>query len=33
MSLGIEYDWGQRKNVDGERGKANRLNGLFQYNF
>jgi hypothetical protein len=33
MSLGIEYDWGQRKNVDGERGKTNRLNGLFQYNF
>jgi hypothetical protein len=33
MSLGLEYVWGQRKNVDDERAKANRLNGLFQYNF
>jgi hypothetical protein len=33
MSLGIEYLWGERKNLDGERGKANRLNALAQYNF
>jgi hypothetical protein len=33
MSLGIEYVWGQRENLDGERGRANRLNGLIQYNF
>jgi hypothetical protein len=33
MSLGTEYLWGQRENLDGERGKANRLNALFQYNF
>ena len=33
MSLGIEYLWGERKNLDGERGKANRLDALAQYNF
>ncbi|HZY84316.1 MAG TPA: hypothetical protein VFE78_05770, partial [Gemmataceae bacterium] len=33
MSLGVEYLWGERENLDGERGKANRLNGLVQYNF
>jgi hypothetical protein len=33
MSLGIEYLWGERKNLDGERGRANRVNGLVQYNF
>ena len=33
MSLGMEYLWGERKNVDGERGNANRLNALVQYNF
>jgi hypothetical protein len=33
MSLGIEYLWGQRKNIDEEHAKAQRLNALFQYNF
>jgi hypothetical protein len=33
MSLGVEYLWGERKDLDGERGRANRLNGLVQYNF
>jgi hypothetical protein len=33
MSIGVEYVWGQRENLDGEHAKANRLNGLFQYNF
>jgi hypothetical protein len=33
LSLGVEYLWGERKNVDGERGNANRLNALAQYNF
>jgi hypothetical protein len=33
MSIGAEYVWGDRKNLDGERGEANRINGLFQYNF
>jgi hypothetical protein len=33
MSVGVEYLWGERKNLDGERGQANRLNGLVQYNF
>ena len=33
MSIGAEYIRGERENLDGERGKANRLNGLFQYNF
>jgi hypothetical protein len=33
MSIGFEYVWGERKNLDDERGKANRINGLVQYNF
>jgi hypothetical protein len=33
MSVGIEYVWGERENIDRERGTANRLNGLWQYNF
>jgi hypothetical protein len=33
LSLGAEYLWGERKNLDGERGKANRLNASVQYNF
>lgn len=33
MSLGIEYVWGERKNLGGGRGQANRANALFQYNF
>jgi hypothetical protein len=33
MSLGLEYLWGQRDNISGQRGDANRINGLVQYNF
>ena len=33
MSLGTEYLWGERENLDGERGHANRVNALIQYNF
>jgi hypothetical protein len=33
MSLGIEYVWGLRENLDQQDGTANRLNGLIQYNF
>jgi hypothetical protein len=33
MSIGIEYDWGQRNNLNEQIGRANRINGLFQYNF
>jgi hypothetical protein len=33
MSIGVEYVWGERKNLDDETGMANRLNGLLQYNF
>jgi hypothetical protein len=32
MSLGVEYVWGLRENLDGEQGQANRINGLVQYN-
>lgn len=33
MSLGIEQLFGERENLDGQRGRAQRLNGLVQYNF
>jgi hypothetical protein len=33
MSIGVEYVWGQRNNLDGERARANRFNALAQYNF
>ena len=33
LSLGVEYDWGQRENFDGQHGRANRINALVQYNF
>jgi hypothetical protein len=33
MSLGIEYVWGERENLNRQRGRADRINGLFQYNF
>jgi len=33
MSLGVEYVWGQREDLDGQRGRANRMNALAQYNF
>lgn len=33
MSLGAEYVWGQRDNLNELTGRANRVNGLVQYNF
>jgi hypothetical protein len=33
LSFGIEYLWGERENVDGQSAQANRIHGLFQYNF
>jgi hypothetical protein len=33
LSIGIEYLWGQRENLDEQRGRASRINGLVQYNF
>jgi hypothetical protein len=33
LSLGAEYLWGERKNLDTERGRSNRVNALLQYNF
>lgn len=33
MSLGLEYLWGRRTNLDGQDAEAQRLHGMFQYNF
>jgi hypothetical protein len=33
MSWGMEFNWGQRENVDGQSADARRLAALFQYNF
>jgi hypothetical protein len=33
LSFGIEYIRGKRTNLDGQDAEANRLSGLFQYNF
>jgi hypothetical protein len=33
MSLGVEYLWGLRKDLNEQDGMANRLNALIQYNF
>jgi DcaP outer membrane protein len=33
MSIGVEYLWGLRKNVDGETANADRIQSVFQYNF
>jgi hypothetical protein len=33
MSIGIEYMWGQRENLDAQHALAQRIDGLFQYNF
>ena len=33
MSIGAEYVWGEREDLDGRRGSANRINGVFQFNF
>jgi hypothetical protein len=33
MSIGIEFVWGERENLDGQHAPANRVNALFQYNF
>jgi hypothetical protein len=33
LSLGVEFLCGERENLDGQRGRAERVNGLVQYNF
>ncbi len=33
MSIGVEYLYGERLNLDMEQGQANRVNALVQYNF
>jgi hypothetical protein len=33
LSLGGEYLWGERENLDGHRGQASRINASVQYNF
>ncbi|MBE9483215.1 MAG: hypothetical protein IMY74_00120 [Bacteroidetes bacterium] len=33
MTMAIEYLWGQRENYGGERGNANRFNGMVQFSF
>jgi hypothetical protein len=33
MSIGIEYLYGERRNLDGQRGDAHRIQTVFQYNF
>jgi hypothetical protein len=33
MSIGAEYVWGERENLDEQQGRADRVNALFQYNF
>jgi len=33
MSIGIEYLYGERHNVDGQLGEARRIQSVFQYNF
>lgn len=33
MSFAVEYLWGERENLDGQVGRAQRLHSAFQYNF
>jgi hypothetical protein len=33
MSLGAEYLWGERENLDGQRANASRIQTVLQYNF
>lgn len=33
LSLGVECLWGERENLNGDRGRAERVNALAQYNF
>jgi len=33
MSLGLEFMWGERENLDGQAGRVRRLHGMCQYNF
>jgi hypothetical protein len=33
MSIGVEYLYGLREDLNGQTGRANRFNGLVQYNF
>jgi hypothetical protein len=33
LSIGLEYLWGEREDLDDESGRAQRLQTAFQYNF
>jgi len=33
MAVAVEYMWGERENLDGQRGTAQRLHSIVQYNF
>jgi hypothetical protein len=33
MSIGAEFLYGERENQNGERGRADRIQTVFQYNF
>ncbi|MDX1964251.1 MAG: hypothetical protein SFX18_13945 [Pirellulales bacterium] len=33
MSIGVEYLWGERENLDGQNGRAERIQTAFAYNF
>ncbi len=33
MAVAVEYMWGERENLDGRIGRAQRLHSMFQYNF
>ena len=33
MSIGIEYLYGERQNLDSQLGEARRIQTVFQYNF
>jgi hypothetical protein len=33
LSIGAEYVWGEREDLDRQRGRADRINALCQYNF
>lgn len=33
FQVGVEYNWGMRKDMDGTSGHANRISVLAQYSF
>jgi len=33
VAFAVEYVWGERENLDGQTGEAQRLHSMFQYNF